>query len=219
MVRAVYLGLFLVLALGAGIIYYGNTRETTAVVANGDLQVGSAITDSSVSLRRVHPGSIPAGSARQLSDVVGKFVAWPILDGQFVPLKALARDRASLIAGGLAVPSGFHAISVPVTAADAVGGALRPGDYVDVLVVAKNQLAGATPQPANILGKHVLVLGLRTDQGQALDTSGGSAGTVRGLNFGNQRLASIVLAVDPDDEARYVGAEAVDTFSVVLNLQ
>jgi Flp pilus assembly protein CpaB len=208
-----------VLALAAGAIYYANTREATVVVANGDLQVGASITDSSVSLRRVHPGSVPAGSALRLSEVVGKYVAFPILDGQFIPLKALAKDRASLIAGGLAVPSGFHALSIPVTAADAVGGALRPGDYVDVLAVAKNQVAGASPQPATVLGKHVLVLGLRTDQGQALDVTGANTSTVRGLNFASQRLASIVLAIDPDEEGRYIAATAVDTFSVVLNLQ
>ena len=45
MVRAVYLGIFLVLALGAGGIYYATTRETTIVVANGDLRVGTSIAD------------------------------------------------------------------------------------------------------------------------------------------------------------------------------
>jgi pilus assembly protein CpaB len=217
MVRAVYLGVFLVLALAAGGIYYASTRETTVVMARGDLRVGTSITESSVTVRRVHPGDVPQGSATRIADVVGRFVSWPILDGQYIPTRALARDRASLIAGGLSVPDGYHAISVPVTAADAAGGVLRPGDLVDVLAVAKNQAPGASPAPATILGKRVLVLGLRTDQGQALDAGGGS-GTVRGLNFSSNRLASIVLAVAQEDEEKYAAAAAVSSFTVVLDL-
>jgi len=217
MVRVVYLGVFVVLALAAGGIYYASTRETTALVAKGDLRVGTPITESSVAVRRVHPGDVPQGSAIRLTDVVGKFVSWPVLDGQFIPTRALARDRASLIAGGLSVPAGFHALSVPVTAAEAAGGVLRPGDLVDVLAVAKNQAPGASPAPATTLGKRVLVLGMRTDQGQALDAGNGSS-TVRGLNFASNRIASVVLAVAPEDEEKYAAAAAVSNFTLVLDL-
>src|ERR1700730_10348925 len=109
MVRVVYLGVFLVLALAAGGIYYASTRETTVLVAKGDLRVGISITESSVAARRVHPGDVPPGSATRITDVVGKFVSWPILHGQLIPTRALARDRASLIAGGLSIPARFHA--------------------------------------------------------------------------------------------------------------
>jgi pilus assembly protein CpaB len=217
MVRAVYLGIFLVLALAAGGIYYVTTRETAVVVAKGDLRVGTSISESSVTIKRVHPGDIPAGSATRVSDILGRYVSWPILDGQFIPVRALARDRASLIAGGLSVPPGFRALSLAVTATDAAGGVLRPGDLVDVLAVTKSQAPGASPAPATTLGKRVLVLGMRTDQGQALDASGGP-GSVRGLNFSSNRIASVVLAVAPDDEEKYAAAAAVSNFTVVLNL-
>jgi Flp pilus assembly protein CpaB len=217
MVRAVYLGVFLVLALAAGAIYYASTRETTVVVAKGDLRAGTSINEASVTLRRVHPADVPPGSATRVADVIGRFVSWPILDGQFIPARALARDRASLIAGGLSVPTGFHALSVPVTAAHAAGGVLRPGDLVDVIAVVKNQPPGAAPAPATTLGKRVMVLGLRTDQGQALD-AGGGPGTVRGLNFSSNRIASVVLAIAPEDEEKYAAAAAVSSFTVVLDL-
>src|SRR4030088_260448 len=217
MVRAVYLGIFLVLALAAGGIYYVTTRETAVVVAKGDLRVGTSVSESSVTVKRVHPGDIPAGSATRVSDVLGRYVSCPILDGQFIPVRALARDRASLIAGGLSVPSGFRALSLAVTATDAAGGVLRPGDLVDVVAVTKSQAPGASPAPATTLGKRVLVLGMRTDQGQALDASGGP-GSVRGLNFSSNRIGSVVLAVAPDDEEKFAAAAAVSNFTVVLNL-
>jgi Flp pilus assembly protein CpaB len=216
-IRTIYLGLFLLLSLVAGGIYYSNTREATAVVASGDLHVGSQISESSVSIRRVSPGAIPPGAARSVSDVVGRYVAWPVLDGQYIPLRALATDRASLIAGGLQVPAGFHAMSLPVSAAEAVGGVVRPGDLVDVLAVPKNLAPGTAPPAAAVLGRRVLVLGLRTEQGQPLDEGGPSS--VRGLNFATNRIASIVVAVSADDEEKYAAASAVSSFTVVLDLE
>ena len=216
MVRAVYLSVFVVLSLAAGGIYYSYTRETTVVVAHGDLRVGSIVTEASVSVRRVHPGSVPVGTARRVSDVVGRYVAWPVLDGQYVSSRALTSNRTALIDGGLTVPAGYHAISLPVTAAEAVGGVLRPGDFVDILAVAKNQLPGATAAPAQVLGRRLLVLGLRTDQGQPLDTGG--PGSVHGLNFSNNRIGSVLLAVPTEDEEKYATAEASSQFTVVLDL-
>jgi Flp pilus assembly protein CpaB len=216
-IRAVYLGIFLVLSLAAGAIYYVNTRDVTVVVAKGDLQVGTTLSAGSVTLRRVHPGDVPPGSAGTSAEVSGKYVAWPILDGQYIPTKALSADRAGLIAGGLQVPAGFRAISVPINASDAAGGALRPGDLVDVMAVAKNQPPGASPAPAMSLGKRVLVLGVRTDQGQALDTGSGT-GSVRGLQFASNKIGSLILAVPEGDESRYAAAGAVSTFTVVLYL-
>jgi Flp pilus assembly protein CpaB len=215
--RAVYLGVFLVLSIAAGAIFYAATRDVVVVVARGDLQVGATISGESVTTRRVHPDAVPPGSARQLSDIDGRYVAWPVLDGQYIPLKATSDNRAGLISGGLQVPAGYRALSVPVSAADAAGGVLRAGDHVDVLAVVKNLAPGASPPPATMLGRQVLVLGLRTDQGQALD-SGTGAGSVRGLNFSGSRVASVVLAVAESDEASYASAAATSTFTVTLDL-
>lgn len=215
MIRAIYFAVFVVLAVAAAAVYYYDNRETTVLVAKGDLAVGSTISDGSVTVRRARVAAIPAGTAGQVTDVRGMYVASPILDGQYLPMKALAHDRAGLIEGGLQVPSGFRALAVPVAAADAAGGALRPGDYADVLAVPKNQASGASPAAAVTLGRHVLVLGLRTDQGQPLEAPGGAA---RGLNFSGSRIASVVLAVASVDEAIYAAAEPVSTFTVVLDL-
>ncbi|HEV3230749.1 MAG TPA: Flp pilus assembly protein CpaB [Candidatus Dormibacteraeota bacterium] len=215
-VRAVYLGLFLVLSLAAGAIYYAGTREATVVVARGDLRPGAQLTETALAVRRVSPAAIPPGTASSLDEVLGRYVAWPVLDGQYLPLRALARDRAALISADLQVPPGYHAISLAVSAADAVGGAVRPGDHVDVLAVARNQAPGASPAPAALLGSHVLVLGLRTDTGQPLDLATGATG--RGLDFASARIGSILIAVSGDDESRYATASATSSFTVVLDL-
>lgn len=213
-----YLGVFLALSVAAGAIFYVATRDAAVVVANSDLQVGSTVSSDSVTVRRVHPEAIPAGSARQLSEIEGRYVAWPVLAGQFIPVRALSANRAGLFSGGLQVPAGYRAISVPVSAADAAGGVIRAGDRVDVLAVPKNQAPGATPAPAVTLGRAVLVLGLRSDQGQPLDGEA-SPGTGHGLNFSSGRVASVVVAIAESDEARYAMAAATSAFTLVLDLE
>ena len=215
MARAVYLAVFLGLALAAGGIYYLDTREVTVVLAAADLRVGATVSEASLTTRRVHPGDVPPGAILDVADAVGRVVAWPVLDGQYIPRRALTRNRAALI-GGLSVPPGYHAISVPVTAVEAVGGELRPGDLVDVLAVVRNQQPGTSPAPATVLGRRVLVLGLRTEQGQPVDTPAGSGG--RGPNFSGSRIAGVVLAIAPEDEQRYAAAAAVSSFTVALDL-
>lgn len=215
MARAIYAAVFLVLSAAAGLTYYLDTREVTVVVAQGDLRVGTMVQESSLRTRRVHPADVPPGAVTDVADATGKYVAWPVLDGEYVPSRALARSRAALISA-VDVPAGMHAISLPVTAVEAVGGELRPGDFVDVMAVAKNQASTATPAPALTVGRHVLVLGLRNDQGQPVEVSAGTS--ARGLNFNGNRIAGVVLAVAPEDEAAYVTAGAVSSFTVALDL-
>ena len=210
--------MFAALALGAGAVYYSDNRDVTVLCARGDLAVGSTISDASVTLRRVRQAAVPSGTASDIAAVAGKYVVWPMLDGQYLPLRALADSRAGLIDGGLQPPPGYNAISVPVSPAGAAGGVLRPGDIVDVLAVARTQLSGASPAPAVTLGRRVMVLGLRTDQGLPLDPLGAAGASGRGLNLIGTHIGSAVIAVAPQDEAAYVAATATSTFTLVLDL-
>jgi Flp pilus assembly protein CpaB len=213
--RGAYLALFLVLSAAAGAVYWGGAREATVVVARSDLGPGTRVTPDALLLRHVSAGAIPPGTAGAVDEVLGRYVAWPVLQGQFVPLRALARDRAALFEPYLPVPAGLHAISLAVTAADAVGGAIRPGDRVDVLAVPRNRPPGDPSTPATLLGSGVLVLGLRTDQGRLFDPD--ASGT-HAFDLSSQRIGSILLAVPADDETRYAMASAGATFTLALDL-
>ena len=69
---------------------------------------------------------------------------------------------------------------------------------------------------AVLIGSDVLVLQLRSDDGQALDT--GSGDTVHGLNFGSGKLGSVVLAVPASDVDRYASAVADDSVYLALSV-
>jgi len=171
MLRTVYLTAFVILSAAAGLFYYSQTRLVPAVVATTDLKVGAQIQDSDVAIRRVSPGSVPTGTYGDLGLAIGRFVSFPILRDQYIGARAVATSRsADLLAGGLDIPKGYRIISLPIVPSSAVGGSLKPGDLVDVIAIpGSNKASGLLDQSSAapmVIGTHVMVLGLRTDQGR-----------------------------------------------------
>lgn len=214
--RSLYLVIFVLLSGVAGLFYYSQTRQATAVIAARDLTVGTRIQDSDVSLRQINPASVNHQVLQSLDQAVGQVVAVPILEGQFVDTRQVAPARnAAMLGSGLEMPAGYRIIGLPVAPAAAVGGVLKPGDRVDVMAIATGTKAIALadqPLPAPImLGKDVLVIGLRTEQGTPVDQA------EHGINPGGSKLASILLAIAQTDEEIYSAAIANSTFVLTLS--
>jgi Flp pilus assembly protein CpaB len=214
--RTIYLGLFILLSMIAGVLYYSHTRQSTALVAARDLSVGTRIQDSDITVRQVNPASIPSGVLKASDQAVGQVVSSPILEGQFVDARQVAPSRnASLLGTGLDVPAGYRIIGLPIAPAAAVGGVLKPGDRVDVMAIPNPSKAAAlteesAPMPV-MLGKNVLVIGLRTDQGTPVDQAD------HGLNIGNSKPGTVLLAIAQQEESAYSLAIASSSFVLALS--
>jgi pilus assembly protein CpaB len=210
------LTVFVVLSAVAGLFYYSQTRQSTAVIATRDLPVGTRIQDADVALRSVNPSSVGSDALRSVDQAVGQVVAYPVLQGQFVQARQVAASKnAALLSAGLDVPAGYRIIGLPIAPATAVGGVLKPGDLVDVLAIANpGKLATladqATPGPV-IIGRNILVLGLRSDQGTAVDQ------TDRGLALNSVKPGSVLVAIPASEEATYSAAIANSTFVLALS--
>jgi pilus assembly protein CpaB len=216
--RTIYLGVFIVLSTVAGVLYYSHTRQSTALVATHDLSVGTRIQDSDIAIRQINPASVPAGVLKASDQAVGQVVSSPILEGQFVDARQVAPSRnASLLGTGLDVPAGYRIIGLPIAPAAAVGGVLKPGDRVDVMAI-PNPTKAATlaeesaPVPV-MLGKNVLVIGLRTDQGTPVDQAD------HGLNVGNSKPGTVLLAIAQTEESAYSSAIASSSFVLALSTE
>jgi pilus assembly protein CpaB len=216
--RTIYLGVFIVLSTVAGVLYYSHTRQSTALVATRDLSVGTRIQDSDIATRQINPASVPAGVLKASDQAVGQVVSSPILEGQFVDARQVAPSRnASLLGTGLDVPAGYRIIGLPIAPAAAVGGVLKPGDRVDVMAI-PNPTKAATlaeesaPVPV-MLGKNVLVIGLRTDQGTPVDQAD------HGLNVGNSKPGTVLLAIAQTEESAYSSAIASSSFVLALSTE
>jgi hypothetical protein len=79
-----------------------------------------------------------------------------------------------------------------------------------------NSATAQRPAGATLLGHDVLVLQLRSDQGQALEDTTGD--TVHGLNFGSGKLGSVVLAIPDSDVDRYAMAVTAESIYLALSV-
>lgn len=214
--RGIYLSVFVVLSIIAGGVYYNHTRLEAAVVATHDLNVGTRIQQGDVSLRSVNPSSVAGQLLQSPDQAVGKVVSSPILQDQFVDARQLMPIRnVAMLAAGLPVPAGDRIIGLPVTPAAAVGGAIKPGDLVDVLAIpnpAKGaSLIDAPTSPPVILGKDVMVIGVRSEDGTPIAAGDPTP------NSGSSRPASVLLAIPASDEISYSAAIASSSFVLTLS--
>jgi Flp pilus assembly protein CpaB len=213
--RSIYLAVFVVLSAIAGLFYYSQTRQATALVASHDLTVGTRIQDSDVALRQVNPASVGGDVLRSADQAIGQIVSFPILEGQFVDAREVAPTKnATLLGSGLDIPPGYRIIGIPIAPAAAVGGVLKPGDRVDVMTIpnVSRQLSPtdqSAPLPA-MIGKNVLVIGLRTDQGTDVNQID------HGLNIGS-KPASVLLAIPETEESTYSVAIVAGSFVLALS--
>ncbi|HEV7676978.1 MAG TPA: Flp pilus assembly protein CpaB [Candidatus Dormibacteraeota bacterium] len=229
--RTAYLVAFLLLALAAGLLTLRAQRTVDVLVAAHDVRAGQQIAAGDVEIRRVHEDSVPGDALASPDAVVGQFAAWPFTGGEPVLGRMVRHARSGVaLTAAITVPDGYRAIAVPVQPSGAVGGMLAPGDHVDVYATplaghqstsAASRAGGSTAAPVAgdgtvVLGRDLLVLQLRSDQGQPLDASGDQS--VHGLNFGVGKLGSVVIAVPADDVARYASAAVGDSIYLALSV-
>jgi Flp pilus assembly protein CpaB len=168
--------------------------EVDAVVATRDLPVGRVLVRHDVSTRSVHRSQLPPGVIVDVSAVVGRVVAVPMLHGDYVVHRRVApRHRRGL--DGV-VPQGMRAMRVVVT--DAL--TPRVGAAVDVLATYDPSTTGGDGGTI-VVAAGVTVLG--TDR-----RGGAGAGRVG--------AAGVTLLVDPDQAAALADAEANGVVTLAL---
>jgi Flp pilus assembly protein CpaB len=215
--RTAYLVVFVVASLVAAGAYWLAQPRTQIVRATTDVPVLTEITADMVELIRVSPLDVPPDAARSLDAVVGQYAAVPILAGQDVDVRALEAIPGSQVFGfGAPLGPGQIAFALPVTAEQAVGGALAPGAHVDVIAVpndAKTGAPAASGDPGTVsLGQGLTILALRSTDGRqlaAVDT-----GSTGGLPA---KLGSVVVAIPAARLTDFATAALTSTFYLGLD--
>lgn len=220
--RSAYIVVFLVAALGAGVLAYLAQPRTEIVRARSNIAVLTPITADMLEVVRVSPGDAAAQTARSLNVVVGRYAASPVLVGQDVDLRTL-EDNPGQRAFGFGAPlgPGEVAFALPVDASQAVGGALAAGARVDVVAV-PNSLktlsgggAAGTAPAATSMGQGLVVLAIRTADGQPLISA--SSGDQTSRTVVPPKLGSVVVAIPEARVADFATAALTSTFYLALS--
>jgi Flp pilus assembly protein CpaB len=167
------------LALVSGAyLYHQVIRSVPALVAVRDIPAGSPILPAMVDVVRVPAGGTPPGALWGKGQVTGKYAAVPLYEGHILSGRQLA-DTATVVDAVTPEP-GQRVVSVPVKPEAVLGGALKPGDIVDVAAAWSAADAPAQGQtgragPVEVLVHSVRVVDLRNNLGQPITVSADSA--------------------------------------------
>lgn len=194
----------------AGSLYYLGLQRVTVVVAARALDADKAMTIDDVVSRELPPDAVPAGALRAPEDAVGRVPRAPLWPGQLLVASAIGLGAASFHSG-LVPPAGQRAIAIPVTPAQALGGALVAGAHVDVIAI---PVAGRAPagRVTELVAANVTILDIRGENGGPV----AAAASSRAPATTADRLASVVVALAPSDELRLADRIATSSFVLVF---
>ncbi|MCA0910399.1 Flp pilus assembly protein CpaB [Qipengyuania gaetbuli] len=133
------------------------------VVASQPLAFGQQLTDTNVRLVNWPSDSVPQGAFTSLEQAMlgGRVALRPIVPGEPVLASKVSGDngRATLASN---LPEDMRAVSIPINDVSGVGGFVRPGDVVDVILTRQIPGEGAqqTDKMTTVALENVLVLGI-----------------------------------------------------------
>jgi Flp pilus assembly protein CpaB len=201
------------LAVAAGCVasglYLFATQRADVVVVSRDVELPRPLTRDDLEVRTVSAELAPPEAAQRIEDVIGLVPRMPLIRGQIILSRALASELADF-RSGLALATGLRAIAIPVSAVNALGGAIVPGSRVDVLAV---PVLGRAPggRTAELLAAAATVLDVRGESGAAFVSREPRSGVVA-----TERVASVVIAIAAAEEVRFADRIATSTFVLAL---
>ncbi|MDR2858294.1 MAG: Flp pilus assembly protein CpaB [Novosphingobium sp.] len=227
---AVVLGLFAVIIVNA---YFSSVEQqqeraveqqrlVRVVVAAQDLAFGDAITEQGLQLAPWPAASVPQGAFQTIAEALkgGRVALRPIVRGEPVLASRVSGPggRATLSAN---LPSGKLAFAIAINDVSGVGGFVRPGDVVDVLLTRKIPGEGAAEgdKMTDILLESVPVLGINKvgdDGGGQPAPQGGQAGAAGKDGLAAASLRTATLEVDRFGAQKLALAGELGSLSLAL---
>lgn len=208
--RAIF-GLFLLLfATGSSIAFWGTTSTTRAVVVSTrDLPAGARLGSADLAVARVRVDDSMYGAAvpeDEMGQLVGRQLAEP-LHAQQLLVRAQFSSRRPLGASEVAM-------TIPVTAHSALGGRVRPGDAVEVVLTVGKGTAEAR---STVVLPRVAVYEVGHDERlTTVATSGASGGDAVGRAAGQGPISWVTLVVPQEQVLQLAQAKWAGELDVAL---
>ena len=201
------------------------------VVAKQDIAPKTIIKESMVEIREVPVSMVSDDAVREVSDIINKPAKVEILKDDIISTRKVLMDIT--MAGFTGdIPPECRAISIAITDVTGVAGFAKPGDYVDVMLIAK----GEEKMTGRIVLQDVLLLAINknTEQKQKATGDGSSGDTKKtgdSVDSNNQSdkknadapkagaisdLATATLALLPEDALKLITEAQEGTLYLAL---
>jgi len=187
----------------------GGAASGPVVVAGQDIAAGTRISASMVILETVPSGERVSGALSSLNAVVGSTAGLAISEGEQITAANISTtDRDAALLGddpplSLVIPQGMRAVSVKIDEVTAVGGLIRPGDYVDVIMA--EAINDSSAINTCYVVQDVKVLAIAQDV-QVAAASGQGSQTPAGPADNNPEAGSATLQVTPQKATSLIRA-------------
>ena len=168
---AVFLGLIAVYLANAYFTGLEDQQEAIAeeqqlariVVATQDVGFGQPLTNTNIRLANWPADAVPQGAFTSLEQAMmgGRVALRPIVPGEPILATKVSGENGRATLASL-LPEDMRAVSIPINEVSGVGGFVRPGDVVDVMLT--RQIPGEGTQQfdkmTTVALENVLVLGI-----------------------------------------------------------
>jgi len=167
-------------------------RLTRIAVATQGIAFGSPLTNTNVTLADWPAGSVPTGAFATIEEATRHRVAiQPIVAGEpILATRVSGTDGRATLSVNL--PPDKVAVSIPINEVAGVGGFVRPGDLVDVLVTRQipGLNSGTTDKMTDVVLQAVPVLAIdQVADKQKTDPAVAKTATLQVDGYGAQKLA------------------------------
>lgn len=187
------------------------------VVAKQDIAPKTIIRESMLEVREVPSSMVPADAVREVGDIVNKPAKMEILKDDVISTRKVLMDITMAGFTG-EIPPECRAISIAISDVTGVAGFAKPGDYVDIMLIAK----GDDKMTGRIVLQDVLLLAINKNTGSRQGTASASGDTKKtgdGMDSKAQNasqepaapdskaisdLATATLAVLPSDALKLI---------------
>lgn len=215
--------ILIIIALGCGLVASigisqvmdrGETGEGVAIemedifVAIVDIPIGDPITSQMIKLDKWPKDKIPEGVITKLEDVEKRRPRSRIYKGEpILATKLIGADEK-----GPELPAGYRAVAIKVTPEDIIGGLVKPGDRVDLLVFLEKGV-GSNNNSGNETQNAMIKTFLRDVRIFAIDAS---FERDQGKEGKAVQAKTITLEVKPQDGEKIMLAQHIGKIRLVL---
>ena len=204
---SVILGLIVTVMAVGWVSQRGSVSANKVVVAATDIALGSRINPQMLTAVDWPSGSLPEDSFTEIKDLQDRVVKSTIQRGEAILKRKLAPVGTQ---GGLSavIAEGKRAMTVRVNDVVGVAGFALPGNYVDVMVNARQEgsdKSGEGKQISKTVLEHVLVLAVAQEAGRDETKP--------------KVVNAVTLELTPEDTERLDLARNIGTLSLVLRNQ
>jgi pilus assembly protein CpaB len=193
----------LVAAIVGGTYLYteSRTKPTDVIVFSQDIPRHTKITENMLTVVTVPESAISRSMTRDMRTVVGKYTGSDVAKGEPVFIAKILNEKS--LAPEFMIKGDIRKQSFEVDLAGSNGGALKPGDHIDLIYYMEDSAANTAR--SDIFVRRIRVLDVRNSEAVPLNNPGKETGA-GGFDSGTGKRvpAVITVAVTPDQAKQIV---------------